>query len=82
MQQNMLEVLKSNLYLPKNYKIMKLFKKRFLKEKQKIVATKNIKVGVKTLNDIKIWETQKSDIIIRSNFNRELYYKYLETIKS
>lgn len=61
---------------------MKLFKKRFLKEKQKIVATKNIKVGVKTLNDIKIWETQKSDLIIRSSFNRELYYKYLETIKS
>lgn len=53
-----------------------------LKKKQKDIQGNNMLVGRKTLQDIKQWESQKNDLIIRSNFNRELYYKFLETIKS
>lgn len=63
---------------------MKKFIKKLLgiKNKPNIIYQQNIYVGIKTLEDIKRWENQKNDLIIRSNFNRELYYKYLETIKS
>ena len=37
----------------------------------------NVFVGPKVLQDIKRWEEQKSELIIRSSFNRELYYKLL-----
>tara|TARA_R110001599_G_scaffold79380_1_gene215039 strand:+ start:100 stop:291 length:192 start_codon:yes stop_codon:yes gene_type:complete len=53
-----------------------------VKKKQKDIQGNNMLVGRKTLQDIKQWESQKNDLIIRSNFNRELYYKFLETIKS
>ena len=48
-----------------------------IKKQEKKAQGKNIYLGRKTLDNIKIWESQKSDMIIRSNFNRELYYKYL-----
>jgi len=61
----------------------KLVRKMFrIKVKQKKIQVKNIFVGKKTLQNIKLWETQKNELIIRSSFNRELFYKYLETIKS
>tara|TARA_R110001632_G_scaffold76073_1_gene172711 strand:- start:12145 stop:12345 length:201 start_codon:yes stop_codon:yes gene_type:complete len=50
------------------------------KKIQKPLYIQNVIVGQKTLQNIKLWETQKNDLIIRSNFNRELYYKYLEII--
>lgn len=53
-----------------------------VKKKQKDIQRKNVFVGKKTLQDIKLWESQKNDLIIRSSFNRELYFQYLETIKS
>ena len=59
----------------------KFIKKLFFKKKQEKVNPKNVNVGRETLQNIKRWETQKNDIIIRSNFNRELYYKYLKQIK-
>jgi hypothetical protein len=37
----------------------------------------NVFVGPKVLQDIKRWEEQRSELIIRSSFNRELYYKLL-----
>jgi hypothetical protein len=37
----------------------------------------NVFVGPKVLQDIKRWEEQKSELIIRSSFNRDLYYKLL-----
>ena len=61
----------------------KLFKKLFCKAKQQektALYIQNVRVGIKTLEDIKRWENQKNDLIIRSSFNRELYYKYLEII--
>lgn len=63
---------------------MKKFIKKLLgiKNQPNIIYQQNIYVGIKTLEDIKRWENQKNDLIIRSNFNRELYYKYLETIKN
>tara|TARA_R100000951_G_scaffold116523_2_gene128782 strand:- start:2219 stop:2410 length:192 start_codon:yes stop_codon:yes gene_type:complete len=61
----------------------KLVRKMFrIKAKQVKKTPKNVNVGVKTLQDIKKWESQKNDLILRSSFNRALYYKYLETIKS
>ena len=48
-----------------------------IKKQEKKAQGKNIYLGRKTLDNIKIWESQKSDMIIRSNFDRELYYKYL-----
>ena len=48
-----------------------------VKKKQKDIQKNNMLVGRKTLQDIKQWESQKNDLIIRSNFNRELYYKFL-----
>ena len=61
----------------------KLVRKVFrIKAKQVEKTPKNVRVGRKILQDIKKWETQKNDLILRSSFNRELYYKYLETIKS
>lgn len=44
-------------------------------------AKDNILVGQKVLHDIKIWETQSGGDIIRSSFNRELYYKLLSLRK-
>ena len=55
---------------------MKLFRKSRAKKVEKTLQD-NILVGPKVLEDIKRWETQKSDLIIRSSFNRELYYKLL-----
>ena len=52
-----------------------------IKKQQKTMRI-NMHVGKETLQNIKRWETQQNDIIIRSSFNRELYYKYLEIIKS
>jgi hypothetical protein len=61
----------------------KLVRKVFrIKAKQVEKTAKNVRVGRKTLHYIKQWENQQNSLIIRSNFNRELYYKYLETIKS
>ena len=60
----------------------KLIRKMFRIKKQQKSMRKNIYVGAKTLHNIKAWESQKNELIIRSSFNRELYYKYLETIKS
>ena len=48
-----------------------------VKSKQKDIQKNNMLVGRKTLQDIKQWESQKNDLIIRSSFNRELYYKFL-----
>ena len=48
-----------------------------IKKQEKKAQGKNIYLGRKTLDNIKIWESQKSDMIIRSSFDRELYYKYL-----
>ena len=53
-----------------------------VKKKQKDIQSNNMLVGRKTLQNIKQWESQKNDLIIRSSFNRELYYKFLQTIKS
>lgn len=61
----------------------KLLKKLFCKAKQEektALYIQNVRVGKRTLENIKRWETQKNDLIIRSSFNRELYYKYLEII--
>ena len=61
----------------------KLIKNLFCKAKQQdktALYIQNVRVGIKTLEDIKRWENQKNDLIIRSSFNRELYYKYLEII--
>lgn len=55
---------------------MKLFRKSRAKKVEKTLQ-ENILVGPQVLQNIKIWETQKSDLIIRSSFNRELYYKLL-----
>lgn len=60
----------------------KLVRKMFRQAKQEKSTSENIFIGRKTLQDIKRWETQKSDLIIRSSFNRDLYYKYLKTIKN
>ena len=61
----------------------KLIKKALrIKAKQKQVISKNYYVGPEVLTNIKTWENQKNELIIRSNFNRELYYKYLETTKN
>jgi hypothetical protein len=59
---------------------MKLFRKSRAKKVEKTLQD-NILVGPKVLEDIKRWETQKSDLIIRSSFNRELYYKLLSLKK-
>jgi len=59
---------------------MKLFRKSRAKKVKKTLQD-NILVGPKVLEDIKRWETQKSDLIIRSSFNRELYYKLLSLKK-
>lgn len=61
----------------------KIIRKAFrIKAKQKQVISKNYYLGPEVLRNIKTWETQKNELIIRSSFNRELFYKYLETIKS
>ena len=59
---------------------MKLFRKSRAKKVEKTLQD-NILVGPKVLEDIKRWETQKSDLIIRSSFNGELYYKLLSLKK-
>jgi len=59
-------------------KLIQKFKR--VKKMQKVMQ-QNILVGPKVLEDIKRWETQKSDLIIRSSFNRELYYKLLSLKK-
>ncbi len=60
----------------------KLVRKMFRQAKQEKSTSENIFIGRKTLQDIKQWETQKNDLIIRSSFDRDLYYKYLKTIKN
>lgn len=55
---------------------MKIFRKSRAKKVEKTLQ-ENILVGPQVLQNIKRWETQKSDLIIRSSFNRELYYKLL-----
>tara|TARA_R110001632_G_scaffold62542_2_gene150152 strand:+ start:262 stop:456 length:195 start_codon:yes stop_codon:yes gene_type:complete len=52
------------------------------KAKQEKSTPKNIIVGVKTLHNIKRWESQKSDLILRSSFNRELYYRIVDLKKA
>ena len=59
----------------------KLIQKFKRVKKMEKVMQQNILVGPKVLEDIKRWETQKSDLIIRSSFNRELYYKLLSLKK-
>lgn len=62
---------------------MRKITKMFCKAKQKntpALYIQNVRVGIQTLENIKRWENQKNDLIIRSSFNRELYYKYLEVI--
>jgi len=57
----------------------KLVRKVFrIKAKQVEKTAKNVRVGRKTLHYIKQWETQQNSLVIRSNFNRELYYKILD----
>ena len=59
---------------------MKLFRKSRAKKVEKTLH-KNILVGPQVLQTIKIWETQSGGDIIRSSFNRELYYKLLSLKK-
>jgi len=47
------------------------------KKVKKVEKKYNVFVGPKVLQDIKRWEEQKSELIIRSSFNRDLYYKLL-----
>lgn len=55
---------------------MKLFRKSRAKKVKKTLQ-ENVLVGQKVLQTIKMWETQSGGDIIRSSFNRELYYKLL-----
>lgn len=59
---------------------MKLFRKSRAKKVEKTLQ-ENILVGPQVLQTIKIWETQSGGDIIRSSFNRELYYKLLSLKK-
>ena len=59
---------------------MKLFRKSRAKKVEKTLHN-NILVGPQVLQTIKIWETQSGGDIIRSSFNRELYYKLLSLKK-
>lgn len=59
---------------------MKLFRKSRAKKVEKTLH-ENILVGPQVLQNIKIWETQSGGDIIRSSFNRELYYKLLSLKK-
>jgi hypothetical protein len=59
----------------------KLVRKIFRIKKTKKTLLTNVYVGRKTLQYIKQWETQKDELIIRSSFNRELYFKLLDLKK-
>ena len=60
----------------------KLIRKMFRIKKQVKSVRKNVYVGAKTLQKIKQWESMQSEEIIRCSFNRDLYYQYLEKIRS
>ena len=47
------------------------------KRKEKAV---NIYIGKKQMECVLAWENLNNDLIVRSQFNRELYYKYLKSI--
>jgi len=60
--------------------IKKIFRKLFrITPKRKRKAT-NIYVGKQQMDCILAWENNTKSDVIRSSFNRELYYKYLQNI--
>lgn len=59
----------------------KLLRKLASAKKVEKTLHKNILVGPQVLQNIKRWETQSGGDIIRSSFNRELYYKLLSLKK-
>ena len=59
----------------------KLLRKLVSTKKVEKTLQENILVGPQVLQTIKIWETQSGGDIIRSSFNRELYYKLLSLKK-
>lgn len=61
----------------------KLIRKIFRIQKKKIKKLQtNTFVGSETMAKIVAWENLESDTIIRSSFDRELYCKYLQVIRS
>lgn len=61
----------------------KLIRKMFgIKNKQTKTIQNNTYIGAETMSKIMAWECSHNDITIRSNFNRELYCKYLDKIRN
>ena len=52
-----------------------------VKPKPRTIISKNFRLPFGRMRLIHNWENPQDEITIRSTFNRELYYKYLDSIK-
>lgn len=60
--------------------LRRLFKRN--RTSKNVIIQKNIHLGYRRLKRIIYWENSQNEDVIRTSFNRDLYYKYLKEIEA